>query len=263
MRNNYVRDYRARTLASWTMRRSSQSDGPSETANTGFELAGRDVPKYKFLYTVSFEFGDRLMADMRNDGGGWLPDMASNVFPCKTATRPNINISYTDVNSYNYRYKVATKTDYGTTSLTIYDDNKNSVHNLVTNYLATVSPVSIRPAGDSYYLRDAIQEFASLGPLPIDEADGLIRTMRVRHYVNRNNNDDPNDRKWISYDYVNPKIQSISLDELDMSASDVSTISLTFVYDSVHMYDNYSNRSHTGTVTIGEMVDPETGRRIY
>lgn len=245
-----VRESRPTTLAAWRLINSRSPDTNIENANIGFELAGRDIPKYKFLYTVSFEFGEHLAQSMRTHGGGWTNNLASNSFPCKNVTRPNVNVSYVDVNSYNYRYKVATKVDYGTVTITAYDDNKNTVHRMVTSYLDAISPIMGKESGSSYYMKDSMQDWASLGPLPHEEVDGIIRTMRVYHHVNANNSDLTTDRKWVAYDYINPKLQLISMDELDMSVSDVSTISLTFVYDSVYIHNNFDTRQ--GNVTTSE-----------
>lgn len=248
MSDHPIRDTRPRTLASWRLRDSRNMDTITEPNNIGFDFAGKDIPKYKFLYTVSFQFGERLSQSLGEYGGWTLDEMGSNTFPCKSVSRPNISISYVDINSYNFRYKVATKTDFGTVTLTMYDDNKNSVHNLVSRYLDAISPIALRTR-DDYHIRDMLQEFASLGPLPNGEHDGLIRAMRVRHHVNMNNSHESEDRKWVDYDYINPKIQTIALDELDMSVSDVSTISITFTFDSVSISDNMN--VHDGIAIVG------------
>lgn len=237
-----VRDSRVRNLTAWRLVNDRSS--PGQKANIGTEFAGRDIPKMKFLFTVSFEFGEALSQYI--NGGGLNvgnDDMAKIEYACKNATRPNININYAEVNSYNYRYKVATKTDFGTVTLTLYDDNKNTAHDFLKYYLWKVSPVSTREAGTSYYTKENIQNWASLGPLRTADADGLIKTMRITHHYAENNELSARGHRMIHYDYINPKIQSFSLDDLDMTVSDVNTITFTFVYDSVNIvYDNGTDR---------------------
>lgn len=242
-------DSRPRSLASWRLT-NDRSYRDRQNANIGTDFAGRDVPKMKFLFTVEFELGDELRGANLYAGS---QDMASIRYACKTATRPNINVNYADVNSYNYRYKVATKVDYGTVSLTLYDDNKNLAHDLLMVYLNTISPVSNVPGGNAYYLSNNIQEWASLGPLPNAEAHGLIRKMRVSHHYTKNNSDDRSEYTAIHYDYINPKIQSFVFDDLDMSISEASMVSMTFVYDSVNVVYGNSDSTGAGTVEVGDV----------
>src|SRR5690606_19124328 len=159
------------------------------------------------------------------------------------------------------RYKVATRVDYGTVTVTFYDDNKNSAPRVFEEYLKRVSPIANRKSGNSYYARDplndgqnVLQAWASLGPLPQSAADGLIRTMRVSHYYHSTYNDTEGDHSVIHYDYINPKIQQFIWDELDMSQSDVSTISATFVYDSVNITREH-RVGRIGTVTVNNGSD--------
>lgn len=255
----HVRDARPRTLASWRLRDSRNMDTVTEPNNIGFDFAGKDIPKYKFLFTVSFDFGDAMLAALNRRSRITSEnmdsnDMSKNVFACRNVTRPNITISYADINSYNYRYKVATRTDYGTVTLTMYDDNKNRAHNVVTEYLKLVSPIANKPPNAvSEGLN--IQEWASLGPLPTDEPNGLIRAMRVTHHVNSDNIADDDAARYVVYDYVNPRMQSIAYDELDMSVSDVSSIALTFVYDSVNIFSDIGRPKETLYGTTGDVIN--------
>lgn len=250
--SRYIRDRNPRSLTAWKLNNDMPGTRGATPANIATEFAGYDAPKLKFMFTVSFEFGPTLSSLYAGSDS-----LAENEFACKNVTRPNPSINYAEVNSYNYRYKVATRTEYGTVSLTLYDDNKDTAHMIFSEYLYNISPVSRRERGTSYYNRtENIQEWASLGPLPTDEADGLIRSMRVTHHFNSTYTDSTSGHRKIHYDYINPKIQSFILDDLDMSVSDVSTIGLTFVYDSVNVvYEGY-----TGEVTIGAVTDAETGQ---
>lgn len=238
------RDRIPRTLTEWRLS-NDKSYRNAQRVNIGSEFAGYDAPKMKFLFTVSFQLGDTLGFNLGSD------NMSQIVYACKNATRPNININYTDVNSYNYRFKVATRTDFGTVTVSFYDDNKNTAHGILQDYLEAVSPVSRKTRGTGYYLKEDIQQWASLGPLPTQDADGLIKSMRVTHHYNSGNSPDLNFYSKVHYDYINPKIQSFNWDELDMSASETSMISITFVFDSVNITVEHNEGSTSdGTVIV-------------
>ena len=238
-----------RTLTAWRL-----SSNQYELGNSGINIGNTDAPKTKFLYTVSFDFNSELKINAGDE------DMSRNAYPCKSVTRPTININYADVNSYNYRYKVATRTDVGTVTISFYDDNKNTAHRLLSNYLKMVSPIARKRSGDSYYLNDSpLQDWASLGPLPTRWANGLIRTMRVTHHYNSGLRDDETFYNRIHYDYINPKIQMFNWDELDMGASDAPMISATFVFDSVNIVDE---RVLTEP-DVGMVRDYDNARLVY
>ncbi|QDJ96505.1 hypothetical protein Xoosp13_319 [Xanthomonas phage Xoo-sp13] len=233
------------SLTTWKLT-NDRSFGFRELANAGLELGGYDAPKTKFLFTVSFDTSLQLPIEPGSD------NMSLNKYACKNVSRPNININYVEVNSYNYRYKVATRTDYGAVTISFYDDNKNTAHTLLRAYLNAVSPISIRESGDSYYLRnDDIQAWASLGPLPTNDADGLIKTMRVTHHYNSGYRPTSDYFSRVHYDYINPKIQSFNWDELDMGTSEAPVISATFVYDSVNIIEEHNEGTVGGNVTNG------------
>lgn len=244
-------DNRPRTLTAWRLSNDKSLINP-DMVNVGTEFAGYDAPKLKFLFTVSFRIRNPEGGDLGINPGS--DNMADIMYACKSVNRPNITVAYTDVNSYNYRYKVATKVDFGTVTLTLYDDNKNLAHNLFTGYLNYISPVS-NMSVDDYALKkgipfDTIQNFSSLGPL--GHPDGMIQSMRVTHHFNSGNLDDSTFYKKVHYDYINPKVQTFMYDDLDMGASDASMVSATFVYDSVNII---TETTRNGVVTVGELDD--------
>lgn len=247
----YVRDRTPRTLTAWQLSNDIPGTPGALPVNIGTEFAGYDAPKLKFLFTISFELGDTLGFDAGND------EMNRIVYACKSATRPNIGVNYVEVNSYNYRFKVATRTDVGTVTVNFYDDNKNTAHGMLQDYLNAISPVSNKERGMGYYARENIQGWASLGPLPVADADGLIKSMRVTHHYNSGYSADGNYFSKVHYDYINPKIQQFNWDELDMSASDASMISVTFVYDSVNITVEHNEGSFDGGRVI--VNDGRTG----
>lgn len=256
---NIFRDRRPVSLTTWKLSNDKNPVLP-ESVNIGSELAGADAPKFKFMFTVFFEFGDTLRSDTDIHSGSW--DLARNTYACKSVTRPNITVNYTEMNAYNYRFKVATRTDVGTVTLTLYDDNKSVSHTLLERYLKAISPIANRPSGVQYYVDDD-GGMSSLGPLPsndqsrgvLSEAGGLIKSMRVTHHYNSDySNRGERSHCKMHYDYINPKIQSFVFDELDMSTSEPASVSITFVYDSVHMQEVCGDG---GIVTMSALEDVE------
>lgn len=190
-------------------------------------------PKLKFNFTIDMTFRQAMVIGDYNESHEVIGNGLMEMFdlPAKIATRPNPSISYVDVNYYNYRTKVATKTEYGTMSITLYDDGDNRAHSVYKNYLNAVSPIS--NSGLNSTLWDNLDnipfgQLSSIGPLPDTDPHGIIRTIRVyHHYIVKG------EPRRTSYTYINPKIQTFEADDVNMSESDVNTLTLTFNYDGV------------------------------
>lgn len=240
---------------------------PALAADIPDRFATTEQPKLKFLFTVTFFPREENMT-LQETG---VDNMDENMFGLKRATRPNPQITYQDVNFYNYRTKVATKLDYGTVSLTFYDDVVHRAHSIFTTYLSTVSPIFSVNKDQIDLLGEtddntSMATGSSIGTLK--KGAGPFKYMRVTHYMLNPVGNDPMDRtmpQMVHYDYINPKIVNFNLDDLDMSQSDVNTIEFVFVYDSVNVvYDNpllpsASNGGNGGSngnvqqsVTVGE-----------
>lgn len=235
------------------------------------DLATLKRPKLKFNFTISFKLRNPLANkfkktnfNTKNDGAIMADELT---FVLKQASRPNPTVVYEDVNFYNYRTKVATKVDYGTMQIMLYDDVENFGHNLYEQYLKSLSPIaSQQKANDlfSHGLGPRNKAFntqngnnneisggsGSIGPLPaatIAEGgeSGLIEHISIRHWYfsrfeSRTSAEgnpillNPN-LQFIEYKFLNPKVINMTLDELDMTQSDASTVMMNFVYDSVYI----------------------------
>jgi len=225
-----VQDAYVHNLAAWRFVKSKSPKQP-ENQNIATEFGGADAPKSRFLFTVAFEMDAGMGIELGDS------DLAKNKYACKSATRPSQTIDYQDVNSYNYRFKVATKVDNGTATVTFYDDNKNTALNIIRNYMLTVSPIARRESGPSYYnQQDDVQQWAGIGPLPNNSKDGVIKTLTISHHYNNDYTDADSAHQVVNYDYINPKLQNFIMEDLDMSSSEASMITLTFVYDSVNIW---------------------------
>lgn len=221
------------------------------------DFAGADAPKLKFNFTISLEYNTEL-AGRLNPASFGSDDPYSIAFGIKQTTRPSPNIIYEDVNFYNFMTKIATKVDFGVMTVTLYDDRNNRAHDIFKNYMEIVSPATERDRSQAPILDRFGQSTSSLlGPLQNGERHGPIKNIRITHFTNSLG------RKVI-YDFLNPKIQNVTPDELDMTQSDVSTITFTFVYDTYNVTTENGSSSQFNpelvrtTTQSANLPDPPT-----
>lgn len=202
------------------------SSTESMTKDTADDFGYHDAPKQRFTFTVEFKFRTGL-------GVQGSDDMFTMDFAVKQATRPTSTISYQDVNFYNFRTRVATKRELGTSSVTFYDDNNNKAHDMFESYLKTVSPVENLDRGQADLLDTQGQGgSAGIGPLTVNR-HGILHSIRLTHHYNKSYR--VGDVAKIHYDYLNPKITTMVLDELDMTQSEAPTVTFNFIYDGVNI----------------------------
>lgn len=186
------------------------------------DFSGLDAPKLKFNFTMSLEY-----VGMDAEKGDDDPYLIN--FGIKQITRPAPNVIYEDVNFYNFMTKVATKVDFGVMTVTLYDDRANRAHSIFKNYMQAISPITNRTREQATQLdRNGQVDTSSLGVLPAGARHSVIKNIRVNHITDHNGT-------TVVYDFMNPKVQNITLDELDMTQSDVSTITFTFLYDTYNV----------------------------
>lgn len=221
---------RSATLTTWLL---TNVDNPNGLATAGNLLGGDGAPKLKFLFTVEFAFRQILNIHKGSE------ELQTIQFDLKSATRPNITINYEDANFYNYRTKVATRTNFGNIKLTFYEDSLNTANNLLWEYMKAVSPItgysgdpSIDTSGEEVTGILPSSSASTIGPLA--HPDGPILWMKVHHHYIEYGPGGVK-KKVTTYTYANPKIETVELDELDMSSSDASTVSATFVVDTVRV----------------------------
>lgn len=212
------------------------SDNEVVIADSGF--ASTSHPKLKFNFTMDVDFREPLddVTSIEGNRSMRLMDI-----PVKRATRPNPTVNYVDLNFYNYRTKAATSVDYGTVTVTFYDDGDGRMHEMFQLYLQRISPVANNINMNLLDNPSSVPfgEMSSLGSVG-NNPNGPIRAINIYHYYKSGAN-----LLATSYKYINPKIQTFELDELDMSESDVNTITMTFTYDGV-VIDNLAGNVLTG-----------------
>jgi hypothetical protein len=199
--------------------------GEAYIPDLGF--ADNSHPKLKFNFTMLVRYRHPTTGTM-TDGSRSMD--GSEQFALKSVTRPQSNVVFTDVNYYNYRTKIATKTDPGTMTVVLYDDGRNKSYDFYNRYLQTISPATNKAALAAYENPMSVPfgQLSSIGALPDGAESGLIKEIRTYHHFFQRGVHLANE-----YIFANPKIQSMELDELNMSDSDINTITLVFTYDSV------------------------------
>lgn len=235
-------------------------DDRAPAARIPDDMANGEAPKLKFNFTVEFAFRDNnpeIRDDIIKHPGHEEP--WANRFAVLKVTRPQPTVNYHKANFYNFRTNVATNVDYGTVNVVFYDDAANRAHDIFDQYFRLLSPVftwDIESRANTmdrlgFYDSDESQapvlgvgnntpveargskHTASLGEL--DARHGIIRYIKIYHeyFLMEAGQSQTPTRRTTVYTYLNPKIVTANMDELDMSQSAVTTVDLTFNYDSV------------------------------
>ncbi len=209
------------------------------------------APKFKFLFIVQFIF---------NNGYSGLSNIGSDfAFVVKRSTRPNVRFETRDLNYYNFRSKLITRTAFDDMTMTFHDDGSgyNSATEFVTAYMRAYSPITNIPSwemmtlaeqsgmdfesaydfnGTSYQLNSA-----SRGVLSSDAINVLqeIRLFHIFDYGQAVN----------VYHFFNPRITLLNQDDVDMSVgSEGNEVQITFNYDSVYTALNQPMSEIEGTI---------------
>lgn len=223
---------------------SSSSAGPVDCLNSPYalDLIAR-APKHKFMFVVAFTF---------NDPYGSALGLVGNelAFVVKKSTRPNIRFQTEDVNYYNFRSKVVTKTEFEDMSMTFHDDMQNYAMRFYNAYRNAVSPITnmdgtnglIDPEGKgmdfsgfmsgSNPIEHSVASntyTASKGPLASassTENIDMIKKIQLFHVYDAG-------RLMNVFTFLNPRISEMSLDDVDMAANEGNEMVVKFNYDSV------------------------------
>lgn len=224
----------------------------------------RFAPKYKFLFVVQFEFNPQFSEVL---------SAIDPAFVVKQSTRPSVEFEYQEVNMYNFRTKVPTKTMYQPMTMRFYDDDLNNAFQLYTTYLKLMSPIAnidiesqvIDPldaydnAGGGMGFNNNTQLIqtawsktvgqgyaASLGPygqIPTGSSSTSSSVPNIRNVLRRITLFQVYRSGMLMnvYHFYNPKITSMNLDDMDMASSgDGNEVSLTFSYDSMFIIPGYN-----------------------
>lgn len=215
-----------------------------EASPYAIDLIAR-APKYKFMFVVQFIPASGYGPLGSQDFGPL--DMA---FTVKTSSRPNIKYELEDVNYYNYRTKVMTKAEFEPMTMTFHDDTQNFATQFFNAYMRAMSPITgiqssgamsdLLESGGMDFVGNTLREgeilnsigasryAASSGPLYLDNKV-VFSEIRLYHLFDNGN-------RMNVWRFFNPRINTLDLDDLDMSiGNEGSQLSLSFNYDSVYL----------------------------
>lgn len=210
-------------------------------------------PKHKFLFITEIEIHPFYVG---------IADMARFALLTQSASRPKLKFEHQEFNEYGIRKGVLTKTSFEPINLSFIDDNDNSAMQFFTNVLKLMSPItnisnSATVGQRQYDFKTgqgtvthintstggiAVQErkngehspnvYAQSSGYPGEKlsrvqggAVSIFKSIKIHHvhlYGEAVN----------TFTFMNPRLLSMDLDDLDMNSSDdITTLKLSFGYD--------------------------------
>lgn len=212
--------------------------------------------KYKFLFVVEFVPNDSFYSAIN---GGINP--AAFV---KDFTMPQIAIEHEEVNMYNLRTKIPKFINFQNANMTFYDDGRNHVMSMITNYLKTMSPafrldnpLTLETYSQGY---GDISNSSSLRVLDDssvysgltttnDSTKNILKEIRVYHVF-------MSGHYFNMYSFLNPRFSNITIEQLSMEENAVSMVSTEFNYDTMYIEPNrpfYSDK-HSGSLQTSSIL---------
>lgn len=198
------------------------------------------APKYKFLFVVQFTFNKAYILE-----SGFQKQFA---FLIKKSSRPTVKYNLEDVNYYNHRTKYTSKAEFEEMSMTFYDDSKNNVDAFFSAYTRAMSPIlnyeshaemstveqqglgQGRKAAKISNIQTDIPVVkggsGSTGALEGNETKTVIESIRLYQVFDYG-------RKVNIFNFYNPRLSTLDLDDMDMTSSEVNLMDIKFTYDSV------------------------------
>lgn len=220
-------------------------------------LGSTHAPKTKFLFVVQFEFHPELISGSNNPYN--LRTIAYDAaFLIKTASRPNYNIEYEDVNMYNYRTKIAKALKYENNTFVLYDDNRAHVHKFFTAITRILNPISNMSRGQAIYNEgdqfDIINGTDASQSTPSDTTAitdyynfraGSVAALNVQQMpfnifkqINLYHVYDYG-KKCTVYQYIDPQIARFQLSNMDMADSEPADITMEFSYNMLRVQEEF------------------------
>lgn len=251
-----------------TLFNSATGGQPPRPPNKDFDLCGASpyamdliklAPKHNFMFIVDFQFTPGYSE--------WTDITNTMAFVVKRSNRPNVQFEYEDINMYNFRTKVPTKTMYDPMTMAFYDDNQNAAHLFYTAYMRAMSPIANMRNG--FYDEDGmnfdqkaprktfaagdpgLQSYAaSVGSL-IGNEKSILGRVRLYHVYDSG--------KYMNiYNFYNPRITTFSPSDLNMAETgDGAEFEFQFAYDGLFIDATQSVEEglKSGGTNITELTD--------
>jgi hypothetical protein len=232
----------------------NRNDGSWYATSYAASLANSQFrPKLKFLFRVEFLFQPKILEQFQAESATWKRNFQ---FLIKSVDRPKVDFEYEEVNLYNFRTKVLKKINHKELSLTFLDDVGNNVYEFFRFMMMVHSPITRRSAGASADVTDSNaaygagngmlfssdfgnkSDFAHRGVMNSDVGNA-IQSIKVTQMFLKPGG--PNDldtaAKEVSFFFINPRIVSFDLDDVNHEANEANIFTMMFDYDFMIMSD--------------------------
>lgn len=236
----------------------NRNDGSWYSTSYAHSLANSQYrPKLKFLFRVEFLFKPEVLAAFGQTAQKWKDNFP---FMIKSVDRPKVDFEYEEINQYNFRTKVLKQIKHRELTMTFYDDVGNNVHEFFRFMMMVHSPITRRSVNASHDIAQAYGAYSSGNGMLFSENLGNVNDFAHRGVVNsdlgniiqaikitqfyvqpgKSQRDLDDGAKEVCWFFVNPRIVSFDLDDVNHEVSDPNLFTLQFDYDFMVMSDQTS-----------------------
>lgn len=230
------------------------NDGSWYATSFAHSLANSQFrPKLKFLFRVEFLFKQEVL-DAYGRGAEWQRNFS---FLVKAVDRPKVDFEYEDVNQYNFRTKALKQIKHRELTMTFVDDVGNNVYEFFRFMMMVHSPITRRSAGASQNIGDAYATYASgsgmeftkilgagakvdyahRGVIDTDVGNAIQAIKVTQIFLNPSEHALEHATKQVSFFFINPRVVSFDLDDVNHEASEANLFTMQFDYDFMVMSD--------------------------
>lgn len=233
----------------------SRTDGAWHATSYAHSMTASQLrPKLKFLFRVEFLFKPEVLEQFGAQTAAWKGSFA---FMVKAVDRPKVDFEYEEINQYNFRTKVLKQIKHRELTVTFTDDVGNNVHEFFRFMMMVHSPVTRRSATASHDIVDAYaaytagngmlftdglgsqNDFAHRGVVNTD-VGGAIQAIKITQLFVRpgtSQADLDTGAKEVAYFFINPRVVSFDLDDMNHEVSEPNLLTMQFDYDFMVMSD--------------------------
>ncbi len=231
----------------------NRNDGSWYASSYAASLANSKFrPKLKFLFRVEFLFDDKVAAQFGiSNTQEWKRNFT---FLIKSVDRPKVDFEYEEINQYNFRTKVLKAIKHRELTMTFMDDVGNNVYEFFRFMMMVHSPITRRSANASQDIAKAytaytgsgmeftnefgnVNDFAHRGT--VNTALGnVIKAIKVTQFWLNNAEAITSAAHQVSFFFINPRVVSFDLDDVNHETSDPNLFTMQFDYDFMVMSKN-------------------------
>jgi hypothetical protein len=227
----------------------NRNDGSWYATSYAASLANAQFrPKLKFMFRVEFLFKPQILQQFGSEAAAWKDKF---VFLIKSVDRPKVDFDYEEVNQYNFRTKVLKQIKHRELTMTFMDDVGNNVHEFFRFMMFAHSPITRRSVNASNDIADVYatyatgngmlfsdnlgntNDFAHRGVMNTDVGNAIqaIKVTQMYLQPGRGQADLDTGAKEVSFFFVNPRVVSFDLDDVNHEVSDPNLFTMQFDYD--------------------------------